>query len=72
MNIVVVVSKSNDYYKDGIRLMTPKQVLGSEYDGMQIDDYLLSSEVLHSGDIALIGKVDEYLSNAMIKSNRRL
>ena len=72
MNIVVVVSKPNDYCKDGVKLMTPEQVLGSECDGVQIDDYLLSSEVLKGGDIASLVKIDERLSNAMMTSNRRL
>lgn len=72
MNIVVVVSKPNDYCKDGVRLMTPEQVLDGECDGIKIDDYLLSSEVLYHSNVTLLENIDECLSNAMATSDRRL
>ena len=36
MKIIVVVSKPNKYDRDGVRLMTPRQVLKA--DGLKIDD----------------------------------
>ena len=70
MKIIVVVSKPNKYDRDGVRLMTPRQVLKA--DGLKIDDYVLSSEVLHNTNAYVLKKIDDHLSNAMVTSNVRL
>ena len=70
MKIIVVVSKPNKYYRGGVRLMTPRQVLKA--DGLKIDDYVLSSEVLHNTNADVLKKIDDHLSNAMVTSNVRL
>ena len=70
MKIIVVVSKPNKYDRDGVRLMTPRQVLKA--DGLKIDDYVLSSEVLHNANADVLKKIDDHLSNAMVTSNVRL
>ena len=70
MKIIVVVSKPNKYDRDGVRLMTPRQVLKA--DGLKIDDYVLSSEVLHNTNADVLKKIDDHLSNAMVTSNVRL
>lgn len=70
MKIIVVVSKPNKYDRDGVRLMTPRQVLKA--DGLKIDDYVLSSEVLHNTNADVLKKIDDHLSNAMVISNVRL
>ena len=70
MKIIVVVSKPNKYDRDGGRLMTPRQVLKA--DGLKIDDYVLSSEVLHNTNADVLKKIDDHLSNAMVTSNVRL
>lgn len=70
MNIIIVVSKANKYDRDGVRLMTPRQVLKA--DGLKIDDYVLSSEVLHNTNADVLKKIDDHLSNAMVASNVRL
>lgn len=70
MKIIVVVSKPNKYDRDGVRLMTPRQVLKA--DGLNIDDYVLSSEVLHNTNADVLKKIDDHLSNAIVTSNVRL
>ena len=70
MKIIVVVSKPNKYDRDGVRLMTPRQVLKA--DGLKIDDYVLSSEVIHNTNADVLKKIDDHLSNAMVTSNVRL
>lgn len=70
MKIIVVVSKPNKYDRDGVRLMTPRQVVKA--DGLKIDDYVLSSEVLHNTNADVLKKIDDHLSNAMVTSNVRL
>lgn len=70
MKIIVVVSKPNKYDRGGVRLMTPRQVLKA--DGLKIDDYVLSSEVLHNTNADVLKKIDDHLSNAMVTSNVRL
>lgn len=70
MKIIVVVSKPNKYDRDGVRLMTPRQVLKA--DGLKIDDYVLSSEVLHNTNADVLKKIDDHLLNAMVTSNVRL
>ena len=70
MKIIVVVSKPNKYDRGGVRLMTPRQVL--KVDGLKIDDYVLSSEVLHNTNADVLKKIDDHLSNAMVTSNVRL
>lgn len=70
MKIIVVVSKPNKYDRDGVRLMTPRQVLKA--DGLKIDDYVLSSEVLHNTNADVLKKIDDHLSNAMVTSDVRL
>ena len=70
MKIIVIVSKPNKYYRCGVRLMTPRQVLKA--DGLKIDDYVLSSEVLHNTNADVLKKIDDHLSNAMVTSNVRL
>ena len=70
MKIIVVVSKPNKYDRDGVRLMTPRQVLKA--DGLKIDDYVLSSEVLHNTNADVLKNIDDHLSNAMVTSNVRL
>jgi hypothetical protein len=50
--------------------MTPRQVLKA--DGLKIDDYVLSSEVLHNTNADVLKKIDDHLSNAMVTSNVRL
>ena len=70
MKIIVVVSKPNKYDRDGVRLMTPRQVLKA--DGLKIDDYVLSSEVFHNTNADVLKKIDDHLSNAMVTSNVRL
>ena len=70
MKIIVVVSKPNKYDRGGVRLMTPRQVLKA--DGLKIDDYVLSSEVLHNTNADVLKKIDDHLSNAMATSNVRL
>ena len=70
MKIIVVVLKPNKYDRDGVRLMTPRQVLKA--DGLKIDDYVLSSEVLHNTNADVLKKIDDHLSNAMVTSNVRL
>lgn len=70
MKIIVVVSKPNKYDRYGVRLMTPRQVLKA--DGLKIDDYVLSSEVLHNTNADVLKKIDDHLSNAMVTSNVRL
>lgn len=70
MKIIVVVSKPNKYDRGGVRLMTPRQVLKA--DGLKIDDYVLSSEVIHNTNADVLKKIDDHLSNAMVTSNVRL
>ena len=70
MKIIVVVSKPNKYDRDGVRLMTPRQVVKA--DGLKIDDYVLSSEVLHNTNADVLKKIDDHLSNAMVTSDVRL
>lgn len=70
MKIIVVVSKPNKYDRDGVRLMTPRQVLKA--DGLKIDDYVLSSEVLHNTNADVLKNIDDHLSNAMVTSDVRL
>ena len=70
MKIIVIVSKPNKYDRDGVRLMTPRQVVKA--DGLKIDDYVLSSEVLHNTNADVLKKIDDHLSNAMVTSNVRL
>ena len=70
MKIIVVVSKPNKYDRDGVRLMTPRQVVKA--DGLKIDDYVLSSEVLHNTNADVLKKIDDHLSNAMVTRDVRL
>lgn len=74
MNIVMLVDDDEqcDYHNDGIRLMTPEQVLDGECDGMQIDDYVMSSTVINRLRSEGFIRVNDVLQNAMMTSNRRL
>lgn len=74
MNIVMLVDddEQSDYHNDGIRLMTVSQVLDGECDGMQIDDYVMSSTVINRLRSEGFIRVNEVLQNAMMTSNRRL
>lgn len=74
MNIVMLVDddEQSDYHNNGIRLMTVSQVLDGECDGMQIDDYVMSSTVINRLRSEGFIRVNEVLQNAMMTSNRRL